>query len=189
MKVMFLLKICFNELIKMEKLKRLMKGNYLLIIVIVVFIITTINIYWDIKKRVDNNSTISKELKDEMASKELLQEINIEKSEKESIIFTKPINSCGKCLITVLNKLLNDNQIKYSKPYIIMEMNDKNFIAALYTVGILDKVNLVTKSKLVKELETYSGEGLCLILNKEGRIIYSEEINSVNIDTVKKYFL
>jgi hypothetical protein len=141
------------------------------------------------KKRVDNNSTISKELKDEMASKELLQEINIEKSEKESIIFTKPINSCGKCLITVLNKLLNDNQIKYSKPYIIMEMNDKNFIAALYTVGILDKVNLVTKSKLVKELETYSGEGLCLILNKEGRIIYSEEINSVNIDTVKKYFL
>ncbi|MDF1611893.1 hypothetical protein [Stygiobacter electus] len=53
----------------------------------------------------------------------------------------------------------------------------------------MDKVNLVTKSKLVKELETYSGEGLCLILNKEGRIIYSEEINSVNIDTVKKYFL
>ncbi|MDF1611888.1 hypothetical protein [Stygiobacter electus] len=50
MKNYFLLKICYNELIKMEKLKRLMKGNYLLIIVIVVLITTAINIYWDIKK-------------------------------------------------------------------------------------------------------------------------------------------
>ncbi len=57
-----------------------------------------------------------------------------------------------------------------------MGKNDQNFISALETLGYKKNLRVEINTTFIKSITPNTSEGICLFVNKEGKIVFAEEL-------------
>lgn len=187
----------------------LRKYYYILILIIVISLITIANFNLRVKllecsvsksslKSLYSINLMIDSLEGLSISKEIFRDFNnINKTSKNFeneriMIFTKPDRSCGKCLLSILSILINNQVYKKLvldlKPLIILNSNDQSIIAALEFSGYSKYFRVIIDPNFVNKITPKTSEGVCLFINNEGKIVFAEEMRAENTTKISRTF-
>ncbi len=180
------------------------RKRYILSILIIALCVSWIYIiYSSVQlKSIDNKITEEiqndtykkvKDLEGMKVRKEIFNELSITKKGGR-LIFTKPLKSCGLCLLSALsiwsNMRVDGFDKKVNQPVILLSDNKEKFIRQLsmmeYKPGIKIKdYEIKVRSKIINYFLQDSTTGICLFIDEVGRILYAELLSEINLKNVE----
>lgn len=194
---------------KKKNLLSFVKKNYFLIILVIGIVLITIvnlNLRYKLKKCSDNrlDSNIEKinmlvdSLEGFSLPRDLIIAINNTNIPKNSnlndgmLIFTKSEKSCGKCLLSIISIWFKNKVTKNiafnMKPIIFLNQDDPNFLDVLESTGYNKNLLINTNTSFVNYTTPSASEGVCLFINKEGKILFAEELRLENTEQIERTF-
>lgn len=196
-------------MLEMKRLLDLIKKNYFTIMLIGgIILITIINFKLRInlqecndtllKSNIEKVNTEVNSLEGLALPPKLLVAVkneNIKKNNKFDhgmLIFTKSEKSCGKCLLSIIS-LWFKNQVRNNiafnmKPIIFLNKDDPSFLGVLESTGYNKNLLISINTGFVNYTTPGTSEGVCLFINKEGKILFAEELRLENTEQIKKTF-
>jgi len=193
----------------MEKLIQMVKDNYFLIILVIgIILITAINLNLRIRlKECSDNKLVSNIEKINLSVDSLegltlknffivdINDANQKKYNKfysDILIFTKPENSCGKCLLSILSVWFKNQTANKSianlKPIVFLNKEDESFIRVLKSAGYYKNLLIKINVNFINYSTPRASEGVCLFLNNKGKIIFAEELQIENTERITRTF-